>query len=154
MTEQGAAPDNGVAVEPREAQRPTSLAARTPTAAIPGNGDIAVGVRLAANGRPGGPLARASDRHMGASQAPWRHRKSGLPDLRTKYADLGYSRDRARSIPSWGKRKKGKDAPASQIIGAAERWLNGTEIYFDAHARNSCASGKRLPGLPFRYSHD
>ena len=36
-------PDNGIAVEPREAQRPTSLAARTPTAATPGNGDIAVG---------------------------------------------------------------------------------------------------------------
>jgi len=36
-------PDNGIAVEPREAQRPTSLAARTPTAAILGNGDIAVG---------------------------------------------------------------------------------------------------------------
>src|SRR4051812_46540771 len=31
------------AVEPREAQRPTSLAARTPQAAILGNGDIAVG---------------------------------------------------------------------------------------------------------------
>ena len=43
MTEQGAVPDNGIAVEPREAQRPTSLAARTPIAAIPGNGDIAVG---------------------------------------------------------------------------------------------------------------
>jgi hypothetical protein len=43
MTEQGVAPDNGAAVEPREAQRPTSLAARTPQAAIPGNGDIAVG---------------------------------------------------------------------------------------------------------------
>jgi hypothetical protein len=28
--EQGAVPDNGIAVEPREAQRPTSLAARTP----------------------------------------------------------------------------------------------------------------------------
>jgi len=42
-------------VERREAQRPTSLAARTPTAAIPGNGDIAVGARLAANGRPEGP---------------------------------------------------------------------------------------------------
>ena len=36
-------PDNGIAVEPREAQRPTSLAARTPQAAILGNGDIAVG---------------------------------------------------------------------------------------------------------------
>ena len=43
MTERGAVPDNGIAVEPREAQRPTSLAARTPTAAILGNGDIAVG---------------------------------------------------------------------------------------------------------------
>ena len=52
MTEQGAAPDNGVAVEPREAQRPTSLAARTPIAAIPGNGDIAVG---AMNGPSQGP---------------------------------------------------------------------------------------------------
>ena len=30
-------PDNGIAVEPREAQRPTSLAARTPQAATPGN---------------------------------------------------------------------------------------------------------------------
>jgi len=39
MTERGAAPDNGVAVEPREAQRPTSLAARTPQAATPGNGN-------------------------------------------------------------------------------------------------------------------
>ena len=43
MTERGAVPDNGIAVEPREAQRPTSLATRTPQAAIPGNGDIAVG---------------------------------------------------------------------------------------------------------------
>ena len=36
--------DNDIAVERREAQRPTSLAARTPIAAILGNGDIAVGV--------------------------------------------------------------------------------------------------------------
>ena len=36
-------PDNGIAVEPREAQRPTSLAARTPQAAVLGNGDTAVG---------------------------------------------------------------------------------------------------------------
>jgi len=47
MTEQGAVPDNGIAVEPREAQRPTSLGARTPQAATPGNGDIAVGARRA-----------------------------------------------------------------------------------------------------------
>ena len=39
MTERGAVPDNGIAVEPREAQRPTSLAARTPQAADPGNGN-------------------------------------------------------------------------------------------------------------------
>ena len=54
MTERGAVPDNGIAVEPREAQRPTSLAARTPTAAIPGNGDIAVGAIKRALVRPVG----------------------------------------------------------------------------------------------------
>ncbi len=55
-------PDNGIAVEPREAQRPTSLAARTPIAAILGNGDIAVGVY------------QTDPRKVrkGASQAPWR----------------------------------------------------------------------------------
>ena len=52
VTEQGAVADNAAAVEPREAQRPTSLAARTPSAAIPGNGDIAVG---AMNGPSQGP---------------------------------------------------------------------------------------------------
>ena len=36
MTERGAVSDNDIAVEPREAQRPTLLAARTPTAAVPG----------------------------------------------------------------------------------------------------------------------
>ena len=61
MTERGAAPDNGVAVEPREAQRPTSLAARTPQAAILGNGDIAVGAIKRALARPVGGLA-----------SPWR----------------------------------------------------------------------------------
>jgi len=54
MTEQGAVPDNGIAVEPREAQRPTSLAARTPQAAILGNGDIAVGAIKRALVRPVG----------------------------------------------------------------------------------------------------
>jgi len=47
-------PDNGIAVEPREAQRPTSLAARTPIAAIPGDGDIAVGVVAGREARPVG----------------------------------------------------------------------------------------------------
>ena len=45
-------PDNGIAVEPREAQRPTSLAARTPSAAILGNGDIAVGARWTGDSGP------------------------------------------------------------------------------------------------------
>ena len=43
MTKQGAGADNASAVEHREAQRPTSLAARTPQAAIPGDGEFAVG---------------------------------------------------------------------------------------------------------------
>jgi hypothetical protein len=37
MMEQGAAPDNGVAVERWEAQRPTSLGARASQAVTPGN---------------------------------------------------------------------------------------------------------------------
>jgi hypothetical protein len=37
MAEQGAAPDNGVAVERREAQRPTLLGARASQAVTPGN---------------------------------------------------------------------------------------------------------------------
>jgi len=41
--EQGAVSDNDIALERREAQRLTLLGARTPTAAILGNGDIAVG---------------------------------------------------------------------------------------------------------------
>ena len=58
MTEQGAVPDNGIAVEPREAQRPTLLAARTPQAVAPGNGDIAVGARRATvTGPPKGGVA-------------------------------------------------------------------------------------------------
>jgi hypothetical protein len=74
MTARGAMPNNGVAVEPQEAQRPTSLAARTPQAATPGNGDIAVGAQA---GRSQGlPYGRRS-------APPWRRRKSGLPDLRT-----------------------------------------------------------------------
>ena len=48
-------------VERREAQRPTSLAARTPKAAIPGNGDIAVSAQKRALVTPVGGLA-----------SPWR----------------------------------------------------------------------------------
>jgi hypothetical protein len=49
------------AVEPREAQRPTSLAARTPTAAILGNGDIAVGA-----------MKRTLARSVWGLASPWR----------------------------------------------------------------------------------
>ena len=69
MTERGAVPDNGIAVEPREAQRPTSLAARTPTAAVPGNGDTAVG---ALAGREVRPAGRQPAVHGSRSAAPWR----------------------------------------------------------------------------------
>jgi hypothetical protein len=54
-------PDNGVAVEPREAQRPTSLAARAPSAAILGNGDIAVGA-----------IKRTLARSVRGLASPWR----------------------------------------------------------------------------------
>ena len=89
-------PDNGIAVEPREAQRPTSMAARTPQAATPGNGDIAVGARWTGDsGPPKGGVAH----RPGASR---------------------------RSIPSYrGETENRADAPASQTTGAAERWLNG-----------------------------
>ena len=82
MTEQGAVSDNDIAVEHREAQRPTSLAARTPIAAILGNGDIAVGAIKRTPARS----VREPRKLSGASR---------------------------RSIPSLGRRKKGKDAPAS-----------------------------------------
>jgi len=60
MTERGAVPDNDIAVEPREAQRPTSLAARTPQAAIPGNGDIAVGAQAGLASLPQGCRSAAT----------------------------------------------------------------------------------------------
>jgi len=54
-------PTTRAAVEPREAQRPTSLAARTPTAAILGNGDIAVGA-----------MKRTLARSVWGLAGPWR----------------------------------------------------------------------------------
>ena len=54
MTERGAVPDSGIAVEPREAQRPTLLAARTPQAAGLGN-EVSPWVR-------GGPTSLARQR--------------------------------------------------------------------------------------------
>jgi hypothetical protein len=80
MTERGAMPDNGIAVEPREAQRPTSLAARTPQAAALGNRVSAVGARRAyVIGPPKGGVAH----RPGASR---------------------------RSIPSYSREKENRDA--------------------------------------------
>jgi hypothetical protein len=91
-------PDNGIAVEPREAQRPTSLAARTPQAAALGNRVSAVGARWAyVIGPPKGGVAH----RPGASR---------------------------RSIPSFieGRRKTGMRAircARKQSLRAAQRWL-------------------------------
>ena len=104
MTERGAVPDNGIAVEPREAQRPTSLAARTPQAAILGNGDIAVGARRAIRHRPV-PKGRRS-------AAPWR-----LPALHPLISRGTENRDTGH--PGRSKIK---------ATGAAERWLIPTAV--------------------------
>ena len=78
-------PDNGIAVEPREAQRPTSLAARTPQAATPGNGDIAVGARWTGDsGPPKGGVAHrpgASRRSIPSCEG---RRKTGQTPPRLK----------------------------------------------------------------------
>src|SRR4051812_46614204 len=83
------------ALERREAQRPTSLAARTPSAAILGNGDIAVGAM-------NGPLARS---------------------VREPRKLPGASRRSIPSFE--GERKMGMRAfpGPKQRTGAAERWL-------------------------------
>ena len=97
MTEQGAVPDNGIAVEPREAQRPTSLAAHPPIAAILGNGDIAVGA-----------MKRTLARSVGEPRK--------LP---------GASRRSIPSSRGEGKWDAGLPRARKQRTGAAERWLNG-----------------------------
>ena len=59
-------------MERREAQRPTSLAARTPEAAIPGNGDIAVSAQGGPQGSPGSSRQPAE----GGGDPPYRSRNS------------------------------------------------------------------------------
>jgi hypothetical protein len=68
MTEQGADADNASAVEHREAQRPTSLAARTPQAATPGDREFAVGAMAGREVRPAG-LVSLLDK---GGDPPWR----------------------------------------------------------------------------------
>jgi hypothetical protein len=99
MTEQGGCADNAHSVEPREAQRPTLLAARTPQAAPPGNRDRAVGARwTATHGLPGGPTSLA--RHVGAvAQLPGASRRS-IPSFR------GETENGIRAVPPPGKQKE------------------------------------------------
>ena len=71
------------AVEPREAQRPTLLAARTPQAATPGDGDLAVGARRTSVNRPpkGGVAHRsgASRRSIPSFRGGKENRETGHP---------------------------------------------------------------------------
>ena len=60
MTEQAGIPHIGGRMERREAQRPTSLAARIPKAATPGNGEFAVGALGGPQGPPGRPRQPAA----------------------------------------------------------------------------------------------
>ena len=80
-------PDNGIAVEPREAQRPPSLGARTPQAATPGNGDIAVGA-----------YKRTLARSVWGLASPWR-----LPALHPLMR--GETENRDTGVPGARKRK-------------------------------------------------
>jgi hypothetical protein len=90
------------AVEPREAQRPTSLAARTPKAVALGNKVSAVGVLAGREVRPAGCVGlpyRGGD-------PPWR-----LPAL--------------HPLVSRGKENRDTGPPAARKLSrrAAERWL-------------------------------
>ena len=86
-------------MERREAQRPTSLAARTPKAATPGDGDIAVGALADREVRPAGLVSLPYK----GGDPPWR-----LPALH----------------PSSGRTEKGKDERRTSLNNRrAERWL-------------------------------
>ena len=89
MTERGAVPDNGIAVEPREAQRPTLLAARTPQAAALGNRVSAVGAQAGFASLPCGRR----------SAPPWR-----LPALHPLIFE-GEKEKGIRAYPAPGKTK-------------------------------------------------
>ena len=95
MTERGAVPDNGIAVEPREAQRPTSLAARTPQAADPGNGNPPWVRRRASQACLKGAVAQ----HPGAS-------RRSIPSLEGR-RKTGYGPPRGRKNKEYGQRSVG-----------------------------------------------
>jgi hypothetical protein len=93
-------------MERREAQRPTSLAARSPKAATPGNGDIAVGALGGPQGPPGRPrqpAVRGRRSALAPPGAPSPHRGNGkkgndAPDVAKQPAG-GALADCAKSLP-------------------------------------------------------
>ena len=104
MTERGAVPDNGIAVEPREAQRPTSLAARTPQAVAPGNRVSAVGAQAGFASLPCGRR----------SAPPWR-----LPALHPLIFE-GEKEKGIRAYPAPGKTKN----TGGGALACYDRWAN------------------------------
>ena len=86
-------------MERREAQRPASLAARTPIAAIPGNGDIAVSAQAGRKVRPAGLVSLLLKGGASALAPP------GAPSPH-------------------GEKEKGKDGRRTSLNNRrAERWL-------------------------------
>ena len=98
-------------MERREAQRPTSLAARTPKAAIPGSGDIAVSALAGREVRPAGHVSllyRGGD-------PPWRlpalHPLVGETEKGPVPAEAGKRRSRSVSKqPDGGALAKGANS--------------------------------------------
>ena len=76
-------------MERREAQRPASLAARTPKAAIPGNGDIAVSALAGREVRPAGLVSLLL---KGGAAPPWR-----LPALHPLIGETEEGKDGRRT---------------------------------------------------------
>jgi hypothetical protein len=97
MTEPSRGGHIAVAVKPREAQRPTSLAARTPKAATPGDGDIAVDVMAGREVRPAGssPAVQGRRSALAPPGAPSPHlgnkenRDTGQPGARKTRSPAG-----------------------------------------------------------------
>ena len=86
-------------MERREAQRPTSLAARTPKAATPGDRDLAVSALAGREVRPAGSSPAVQGRR--SALAP-----PGAPS------------------PRWGNGKRERRGRSVSKQPAAERWLN------------------------------
>src|SRR5687768_15599157 len=124
MTERGAGlPHIGGRMERREAQRPTSLAARIPiTVSLLATGDTAVDALGGPQGPPGRPRQPAD-----------RGRRSALAPSQVGFTRLAHLKSRSRVNPRsdalhplMGRRKKGKTLSRASLINRqAERWLRG-----------------------------